>query len=378
MLTVITGTPGAGKTLYAITKLLLPLVGTKVKAKDADGNDVEHPRVIYTNINGLLIDHELVQFDSELGVHNWHKWAKPGAVIVVDEFQKLWPPRPNGSKVPDDVQALDTHRHMGVDFILITQNVMNCDRHIHGLTNRHLHVRRMANMPLAIVYEWDHCSRTLMFSKAITKHPWRYDKKVFKLYHSADAHTKQPRSLPGLVWFILVAAIGLVVLGPTAKARLSERIGGPAKAASAAGKPQPFPSAVGALAAVPAASAAMSGASAVASIAPAVQKGPELAGCGMAGTRCKCFDREGSPLEVELQVCLDKVGADRPAAVIPDSLSEDPLAAAARTRAAELELLEFAAKSRRDTVFVVPSTAPAAHGYNPDRGGMPVQSVFKR
>ena len=189
MITVITGTPGAGKTLHAIDKLLRPLVGQTVE-HEVDGVKVQVPRTIYTNINGLLLDHELVQADGEEGFHNWHKWAKPGAVIVIDEFQRIWPPRPNGSKIPDDISALDTHRHMGVDFILITQNVMNADRHIQGLTNRHLHVRRMANMRLAIVYEWDHCSKQLMFAKALTKAPWRYDKSVFKLYKSAEVHTK--------------------------------------------------------------------------------------------------------------------------------------------------------------------------------------------
>ena len=97
-----------------------------------------HPRVIYTNIRGLLIDHELIDAGDNQGLGDWHKWAKPGAVIVFDEFQRAWPPRPNGSKVPEEIQALDTHRHMGVDFILITQNVINTDRHVHGLVGRHL------------------------------------------------------------------------------------------------------------------------------------------------------------------------------------------------------------------------------------------------
>uniref|UniRef100_UPI0024E125E7 zonular occludens toxin domain-containing protein n=1 Tax=Comamonas jiangduensis TaxID=1194168 RepID=UPI0024E125E7 len=60
MITVITGTPGAGKTLYAITKLLLPLIGTHVPVTDEDGVTTMHPRTIYTNIRGLLIDHELI------------------------------------------------------------------------------------------------------------------------------------------------------------------------------------------------------------------------------------------------------------------------------------------------------------------------------
>lgn len=222
MITVITGTPGAGKTLYAIEKLLLPQIGKTIKGRDEHGNEVEHERKVYTNINGLQIDHELIDGGDKQGLRDWHKWAKPGSLIVFDEVQKVWPPRPNGSKIPEDVQALDTHRHLGVDFILITQNVLNVDRHIHALGGRHLHVRRVANMPLATVYEWDHISRGLLYSKAISKAPWKYKKKVFKLYKSSELHTKQPRRIPGLVWFILVGIVAMFVLTP----QVFERIGG--------------------------------------------------------------------------------------------------------------------------------------------------------
>lgn len=208
MITVITGTPGAGKTLYTIQKLLLPLLGTHVP-QEVDGVTTLHPRTIYTNIKGLTIDHELIDGGAEEGLRDWHEWAKPGAVIVFDEVQKIWSPRANGSAVPPDIQALETHRHMGVDFILITQNVMLVDRNIHALGGRHLHIRRVANMPFATVYEWDHVNRQLLFAKAITKSPYKYNKKVFKLYHSADLHTKQPRKLPGVLWFG-VLAIGLM------------------------------------------------------------------------------------------------------------------------------------------------------------------------
>lgn len=238
MITIITGTPGAGKTLYTIEKLLLPLIGKTIEGKDANGDAVTIERKVYTNINGLQVEHDLIDGGDNQGLRDWHKWAKPGSVIVFDEVQKVWPPRANGAKVPDDIQALDTHRHMGVDFILITQNVANVDRHIHALGGRHLHVRRIANMPLAIVYEWDHVSRGLMFSKSISKAPWRYDKKVFKLYKSAQLHTKQPRRMPGLVWFILIGLVSLAVLAPTLKSRMDERFGSQAATASKpAGKP---------------------------------------------------------------------------------------------------------------------------------------------
>lgn len=104
MITVITGTPGAGKTLYTIEKLLLPLVGKTVKGRDADGNEVEHPRTIYTNINGLQIDHELIDGGDNQGLRDWHKWAKPGAVIVFDEVQR------SGHRVPTVARSPRTFR----------------------------------------------------------------------------------------------------------------------------------------------------------------------------------------------------------------------------------------------------------------------------
>lgn len=223
-ITVITGTPGAGKTLYTIEKLLLPVVGKTVKGRDEHGNEVEYERKIYTNINGLQVDHELIDGGDNQGLRDWYKWAKPGSLIVFDEVQKVWSPRPNGSKIPEDVQALDTHRHLGVDFVLITQNVLNFDRHIHALAGRHLHVRRVANMPLATVYEWDHVSRGLLYSKSISKKAWKYSKEVFKLYKSSELHTKQPRSIPGLVWFLLAALVAAAFLGPIVYQRMSARM----------------------------------------------------------------------------------------------------------------------------------------------------------
>ena len=294
MITVITGTPGAGKTLYAITKLLLPLIGTHVPVTDEDGVTTMHPRTIYTNIRGLLIDHELIDAGDNQGLKDWHLWAKPGAVIVFDEFQRAWPPRPNGSKVPDEIQALDTHRHMGVDFVLITQNVINTDRHVHGLVGRHLHVRRMANLPLTIVYEWDHCSRQLLYAKSLTKQAWRYDKKVFKLYRSADAHTKQPRKIPGLVWFVLVGLVAAAYLGPTFYNRLQDRIAGGKKPETVAQAPAKQ------------SAAAPADPLTVATAAPAAEekpKGPTLAGCVRSATRCNCYDDTGQPMAPEPGTC---------------------------------------------------------------------------
>lgn len=322
MITVITGTPGAGKTLYAISKLLRPLLGSHVPVTDDNGVTTLHPRTIYTNINGLLIDHELVDLgghwhqvkegtqtvwrqdeDANVqGLHNWHEWAKPGAVIVVDEFQRLWPPRPNGAGVPPDISGLDTHRHKGVDFILITQNPMNVDRHVHGLVGRHLHVRRAGNFPAAIVYEWDHCSKSLMYSKSLNKAPWKFDRSVYKLYRSADAHTKMPRRIPGLIW-VVIAAIGIAAWKiPESVARIS----GKADQHHAANKPRSAPGA----SARPAAIVASAPTAPSAPGAPAAAAAaPRVIGCALVRNACRCYEETGAVLAMPDEICRARFDA---------------------------------------------------------------------
>jgi len=232
VITLITGTPGAGKTLYCISKLLRDLVGSVIKSTDQNGQPVETPRRIMTNIPGLLLDHELIGPDEGGGLADWHKWAKPGDVIAFDEVQRSWPPRPNGSKVPDYISALETHRHMGVDIIILTQNPMLLDRNVLALVGRHLHIRRFGGVGAALVYEWDHCSRQLMYSKAMKKSPWRYDKSVFKLYKSAELHTKPKASMPPLVYAIVLALIAAAFFIPSTINRIAskgEQVTQPAK-----------------------------------------------------------------------------------------------------------------------------------------------------
>ena len=115
MITVITGTPGAGKTLYAISKLIQPLVGTSVKHTQEDGTVEEVPRTIYTNINNLKIDYV------RANVYDW-RTCPDGSIIVIDEVQLIEPYKETKQKDNPIVQDLTIHRHRGFDFYFITQS----------------------------------------------------------------------------------------------------------------------------------------------------------------------------------------------------------------------------------------------------------------
>lgn len=153
-------------------------------------------------------------------------------------------------------------------------------------------------MPIAIVYEWDHVSRGLLYAKSLTKSPWRYSKKIFKLYKSAEVHTKQPRKVPGLVWFLLAAVVGVGVLAPTTYARLTDRINGGKPTEQASTTPA---SAIGAKhAAAPATPASTPAAPAPVAAASA----PVFAGCISTRERCECFDTQGQKVTVDVASCV--------------------------------------------------------------------------
>ena len=136
MITLITGAPGSGKTIYTVSKMLSPYIGKTVKEVTDDGEEIEWPVVIITNIRGLLFDHQFVDYEY---LQKWPEWCKPGMILVIDECQKLFVRRPAGSKVPEHVHELEEHRGKhSVDFVLITEHPMLIDTHVQNLVGRHL------------------------------------------------------------------------------------------------------------------------------------------------------------------------------------------------------------------------------------------------
>jgi zona occludens toxin len=305
MITVITGAPGSGKTLYVIAKLLKAILGTFVDGTDDKGNKVKHPRTIFSNCEGLALPHEKI--DAEW-LNDWHNRVKPGAVIFYDEAQKPWPKRVTGSKVPPAVQELETHRHKGVDFIIATQKPELVDQNVCSLAGRHLHIRRVGNSHNAIVYEWDAVSRGLLYRNAFMKSAFRYPRWVFDWYKSADAHTKMPRKVPFALWIALAAIAGSAYAWPALMSRITKGLNPEATKTAQAGATDAKPLTPSLI--VPDAPGAVSGVSTgvVAGQAPAlVHAAPTIMGCAAAQDACRCYDQAGQVVELEPQICRTKL-----------------------------------------------------------------------
>lgn len=308
MITVITGAPGSGKTLYVIAKLLKAILGTFVEATDDKGAKVKHPRTIFSNCEGLALPHEKID---EAWLMDWHNRVKPGAVIFYDEAQKPWPKRVTGSKVPPAIQELETHRHKGVDFIIATQKPELVDQNVCSLAGRHLHIRRVGNSHNTIVYEWDAVSRNLLFKNSFKKSAFRYPRWAFDWYKSAEAHTKMPRSVPFVLWVVIACLAGSAYAWPALMNRITrglqtddhakaaQSVQAPAKPLTpsliVADAPEAFPGAPG---------------SVLAAVLPGqANQALSIMGCVAAADVCRCYDQAGQVVELEPQICRSKLAS---------------------------------------------------------------------
>lgn len=199
MLILITGAPGASKTSHAIDKLF----------------DESRPVFFY---NIALNDDGLsklgwIEFTQEQ-VLNWHNELPANAILVVDEAQRIWPVRSPSKPVPESCTAMETHRHQGVDIILITQHPGLIDSHIRKLINEHYHYSRPYGMPFAIEYHSGSGvvspdNRSELSACTNSKKP--LPKRVWPLYKSAEVHTHKAK-IPKAVYFVAIMAIVAVFL----------------------------------------------------------------------------------------------------------------------------------------------------------------------
>lgn len=188
MLTLITGAPGTGKTAACVSML-------------ADYKDRE---IWVSGIPQLTVEHRTLDDPDK-----WHEVVPDGSVIVIDEVQRLWRPRGPGTKVPEHVAALETHRHRGIDFIILTQGPNLLDSNVRALIGRHVHLRDLGVLGRRW-YEWPECSDNVRtgWKTAPIKKSYKLPKEVFSSYKSATQHHKPKRSFP----VVLAVAVGAVIV----------------------------------------------------------------------------------------------------------------------------------------------------------------------
>lgn len=199
MITLITGTPGSGKTLYAVTKILEYVEQNKKLL--AEGKE---PRVIYSDIDGLNVD------GVEPAPEDWRD-TPDGSVIFYDEIQQR--EFFKKSRFDNDVcDALQIHRHTGHDIFGITQFPVLLHPNFRAVVGMHYHLHRGWGLSSATVFSWAYCvdAPNAPSNKKLAEHTFRfnYDKSVYKYYKSATVHTHK-RRIPKNIFLILVVVLAV-------------------------------------------------------------------------------------------------------------------------------------------------------------------------
>lgn len=203
MLTLVTGTPGAGKTLNTIKQVL-------ADEKQAEKDNLNRA-VYYFNIRGVKIDHWIELSKEEL--LDWEKLPS-GSIIIADEAQSVFPQRGPKAEIPLHIAGLNTHRHLGIDFYIITQHARMLDVAVRRLIGRHFHYDRRFGSNTVNRYMFNTVEedpKNLFKEKGTIRESVTLDKEIFDLYDSAEVHThkrKYPLKIIAAVVFFLLIPIG--------------------------------------------------------------------------------------------------------------------------------------------------------------------------
>lgn len=194
MISLITGVPGSGKTAWLVNELM-----TRDEFKD---------RPLYVSgIPELKVPHEVIP---EGEAEKWPDWAPTGAIIVIDECQRVFRPRRSGSEVPKYISEFETHRHRGLDFFLLTQNPRLIDSNVRDLVGEHRHISRTMIGLRRMLY-WNsggakNPAARRDIAEAIVS-PFILPKKSFGMYKSAEEHNGLKGKTSKLVYILPIALL---------------------------------------------------------------------------------------------------------------------------------------------------------------------------
>ncbi|OAI63430.1 zonular occludens toxin [Ralstonia solanacearum] len=302
MLTLITGQPGNGKSLYTIS-----FVEAKRKA--------ENRPVFYFGIPELTLPWTMLEDATK-----WHECPEK-SIIVIDEVQKVMPPRPSSSKPPLHVSELETHRHRGFDLFFMTQDPSLVDNHLKKLAGEHIHLIRQWGRQKADLFKMQKVQDpTNANLKRALHSSFAYPKQVFEWYKSADAHThKKAIPLKYYLLYVLPVVALLAALGGGWKLWKISHPEGVKTSTSAPGAAPGQPGVPGAPGAATAPRGPMTAKEYVASYAPRVPglqytapaydeltkpaRVPVPAACVQIRGGCECWTQQGTHLETTREIC---------------------------------------------------------------------------
>lgn len=211
MITLITGTPGQGKSAY--------VVWNEIRTALNAGRTVYYNGIPKLTLSGIhLTDDEVrgwCQLQPKINPadpdeHQELANLQEGALVVVDEAQRIFRAMGSGAPVPDYLAYLEYHRHHAIDFVLMTQHPKLVHVNARALVGRHIHLRNGVLGRVSHEFsEWCENPHTKSARATSLVRKYKLPKEAFSLYQSASAHTPVKKGVPfqfyilGFVFFLI-------------------------------------------------------------------------------------------------------------------------------------------------------------------------------
>jgi len=226
MMYLISGQPGNGKTLRAMSMALEFYEQNQQQVKEGKAQ----PRRFFTNIAGATAEEGSDAFPwmEKLPEHNDWTQLPDGSFVIYDEahsdgntqglerYGRLFPStgKPGESDDPR-IRAMSTHRHRGFDLVFVTQWPNKIHHQVRTLIGSHTHMNRSFGMQRAGVLTWSRVQSDPYDEKVRDKAEeeiWAYPKSLYSRYRSATLHTASHKfKVPKKVWQALSVTIVLIL-----------------------------------------------------------------------------------------------------------------------------------------------------------------------
>jgi len=202
MLFLITGTVGAGKTAFAISKIL-------------EYRKTEPTRQIYTNIEAVNIP-DVISIE-----HNDYEQYADGSIFFFDEAQQFLNFKASHEAKDDKItQSLQVSRHRGFDIYFITQHPSFLSKWVTCLINEHFHLVNAMGLKASTLYRFTGVKGSLvnldvLKDTALDVKRISFDNTIFSKYKSASIHTKKfsmPKKLKFYIFLFVLIFSGFFYL----------------------------------------------------------------------------------------------------------------------------------------------------------------------
>jgi zona occludens toxin len=151
MIELYEGVPGSGKSYHAICEKFLPWVKQGRRLYIAVDGIYLDRLSLFTGIELSVLEQQITLWKDSIEVLQAFQHVEPGSAVIIDEAQTVF--RSMQKVEPGLLRWLETHRHYGVDILLMSQDFRQMSQGVTRLIEATVKFRKLAFVGMSKKYQ---------------------------------------------------------------------------------------------------------------------------------------------------------------------------------------------------------------------------------